>query len=449
MLVTFVYFFIALFLLVTIHEFGHFLTARLCNVKVLRFSFGFGKTLFRWHDKHGTEYVFSILPLGGYVKMLDETEGEVVEEERPLAYNNKSVYARMAIVLAGPLFNFIFAFVAFWLVLVIGVLSLAPVIDGVIPNSIAERAGLSAKQEIIAFNQHAINNWHDFQYELIPKLGSNETIHLRVKSAQDNQQKIISLPLKNWHPEMTNDPLTTLGIIPFIPIIPPIVGEIMQDSVAKHAGFLTGDLIISVNGKPINDWLKLVHFVRRHPNSELMFKVKRKNHVKTITLTAASQEIDGKTEGYIGLHAQQTQFPKKWLRFDRQNPLKAASSALHQTVSLTSATLMMIGHLITGQIGLTNLSGPIGIAQGAGSSGRNGLTSYLSFLGFISISLGVLNLLPIPVLDGGHFIYYLIEMLRRRPLSEKSKAVGFYIGFILIVMLMLTAVFNDFSRLLR
>ena len=448
MLLTLFYFFLALFLLVTIHEYGHFLVARLCGVKVLRFSFGFGKALFRWHDKRGTEYVFSILPLGGYIKMLDEGEGPVLADERHLAFNNKSVYARIAIVLAGPLFNFIFAFVAFWLVFVIGVLSLAPIIDDVIPNSIAEHAGLSAKQEIVAFNQQAITSWHDFQYELIPQLGSQETIHIRVKSILNNQQKTISLPLKNWQPDLQDDPLTSLGIIPFIPTIPPVVGEVMNDSVAKQAGFLTHDVIIAVNGKPINDWLNLVLLVKKSPNAKLLIKIKRKSHFKTITLTTASQQIDGKTEGYIGLRAQQIQFPEKWLRFDRQSPLKATRTALRQTANLTSATFMMIGHLLTGQLGLTNLSGPIGIAQGAGSSAKAGLTSYLSFLGFISVSLGVLNLLPIPILDGGHFVYYLIELIRRRPLSEKSKIMGFYMGFIFIVMLMFMAVFNDFSRLL-
>ncbi|OGV51874.1 MAG: RIP metalloprotease RseP [Legionellales bacterium RIFCSPHIGHO2_12_FULL_42_9] len=449
MLLTLFYFFLALFLLVTIHEYGHFLVARLCGVKVLRFSFGFGKALFRWHDKRGTEYVFSALPLGGYVKMLDEGEGSVALDERHLAFNNKSVYARIAIVLAGPLFNFIFAFVAFWLVLVIGVLSLAPIIDAVRPNSIAERAGLSAKQEIVAFNQQPINSWHDFQYELIPKLGSHETILIRVKSILNNQQKTISLPLKNWQPDLQENPLLSLGIIPFIPMIPPIVGDVMKDSVAKQAGFLTHDVIVAANGEPIHNWLNFVHLVKKSPSAKLVIKIKRKSHFKTITLTTASQQIDGKTEGYIGLRAQQIQFPKKWLHFDRQSPIKAAGTALRQTVKLTSATFVMIGRLLTGQLGLTNLSGPIGIAQGAGNSARAGLTTYLSFLGFISVSLGVLNLLPIPILDGGHFVYHLIELIRRRPLSEKSKAMGFSMGFIFIVMLMIMVVFNDFSRLLR
>ena len=449
MLLTLFYFFLALFLLVTIHEYGHFLVARLCGVKVLRFSFGFGKPLARWHDKKGTEYVFSILPLGGYIKMLDEAEGVVAEKDRHLAFNNKSVYARMAIVLAGPLFNLMFALLAFWLALMIGTLSLAPIIDKVIPHSLADQAGFSAKEEIITLNQQPITSWHDFQYQLIPKLGSSETVHIRVKSILNHQQKTLALPLQNWQPTQQDDPLiSSLGLVPFIPNIPPIVGKVMEDSVAKRAGFLIHDRIISVNEKPMSSWLNFVHFVKEHPETKLIINLKRDNQFKTLILTTTSQKIDGKLEGYIGLRVQPIQFPQKWLRFDRQGPLKAAVTALRQTIDLTQATIMMVVRLLTGQLGFTSLSGPIGIAQGAGNSARAGLTSYLSFLAFISISLGVINLLPIPILDGGHFIYHLIELICRRPLSEKSKIKGFYIGFILIVMLLFIAVFNDFSRLL-
>ena len=449
MFLTLFYFFLALFLLVTIHELGHFLVARLCGVKVLRFSFGFGKALARWHDKRGTEFVLSALPLGGYVKMLDEAEGKVAKEELHLAFNNQSVYARIAIVLAGPLFNFIFAYIVFWLVLVIGVLSLAPIVDRVLPNSIAERIGFAAKQEIVAFNQEAINSWNDFQYELVPNLGSSKTVTIRVKSLFNNQEKNLFLPMKNWQPNMQEDPLTNLGIIPFMPTIPPIVGEVMKDSVAEKKGFLPQDVITAINGKPIKDWLNLVTLVQQSPNTKLVIEIRRNHRSKKITLTTKSQLTNGKAEGYIGLRAQQPQWPEKWVHLDRQGPIKAAGTALKQTLHLTSATFVMIGHLLTGKIGLSNLSGPIGIAQGAGSSGRNGITSYLSFLGFISISLGVLNLLPIPILDGGHFVYLLIELICRRPLSEKSKAMGFYLGSVVIILLMFLAVFNDFSRILH
>ena len=446
---TLFYFFLALMLLITIHEYGHFLVARLCGVKVLRFSFGFGKVLFSRHDKHGTEFAISVLPLGGYVKMLDENEGEVADNERPFAFNNQSVYARIAIVLAGPLFNFLFALFAFWLIAMIGVLSLAPIIGKVSPQSIAATAGLTEKDEIIAFNNTPINSWHDFQYALIPQLGSHETITLRVQSKASSKPKTVLLPLAQWHPDTDEDPLTSFGITPFVPSIPPIVGEVVPKSVAQQAGFLPKDTITAINGNPVNDWLQLVDTIRHHPGQKIVIQISRNTHSQPITVIPATQTVNGNQEGYIGLRSVQPHWPQKWVRFERHGPLSAARIAFEQTVDLTAATFTMFGRLLTGQLGLQNLSGPIGIAEGAGNSGRSGLTSYLSFLGFISISLGVLNLLPIPLLDGGHFAYYLFELIRRKPLSDRSKSVGFYMGFILIAMLMFMAIFNDFSRILR
>jgi regulator of sigma E protease len=449
MFLTLFYFILALLLLITIHEYGHFLVAQLCGVKVLRFSFGFGKVLLRWHDKHGTEYAISALPLGGYVKMLDESEGKVAANERHLAFNNQSVYARMAIVLAGPLFNFIFAWIAFWLVLVLGTLSLAPIIEGVTPHSIAERAGFAAKQKIVAFNQTPINSWQDFEYTLASQIGNHEPLSFRVKSLVDNQEKTVLLRLKSWEPDAQQDLLTHLGLIPFIPTIPPVIGTVIQNSIADKAGFLPHDRIQSMNGKPVNGWRYFVEFIKHHPETRLTLKIKRNHHSEIIQVTTGSQEIDGQKEGYLGLGVEPVKWPTQWVHFKQQNPLQAAITAFQQTIDLTSATFIMFTRLLTGQVDLKNLSGPIGIAQGAGNSARAGLTSYLSFLGFISVSLAVLNLLPIPMLDGGHFVYHFVEWIRRKPLSERSKTIGFYLGFTLIVMLMFIAIFNDFSRILR
>lgn len=449
MILTLFYFFIALMLLITVHEYGHFLVARLCGVKVLRFSFGFGKVLFRCYDKKGTEYAISALPFGGYVKMLDESEGEVNPEERHLAFNNKSVYARIAIVLAGPLFNFIFAFAVFWLVLVLGIYSLAPIIANITPHSIAEQAGFAAQQEILTVNQQPIHNWHDFQYVLAPKLGTSEIVTVEVKSLIDDQKKIIDLPIKNWQSQSDiNGPLTSLGITPLIPTLPPVIGKVMKHSVAARAGFHSNDKIETIDGKPMNDWFAVVEYVQQHPNTKLSIQIQRHHHAKTITVTTSSHKVDGKTVGYLGLHVQKVNWPPHLIRLQKQNPLMAINTAFNQTMNMTVTTFVMFGRLLTGHLGLKHLSGPVGIAKIAGNSGRNGLTSYLTFLGFISISLGALNLLPIPILDGGHFIYYLIELICRRPLPDKIKQLGFYIGFILIFLLMFLAIFNDFSRLL-
>lgn len=448
MLLTLLYFLLALLLLVIVHEYGHFQVARWCGVKVLRFSFGFGKVLFRWHDKKGTEYAWSLFPLGGYVKMLDETEEPVDEKEKHLAFNNKPVLARIAIVLAGPLFNFIFAFIALWLVLVIGMHSLAPMVESVKPNSIAAKAGLTAKQEIIALKDTPINSWRDFQYAMMPLIGSDETVDLTVKSLSTGQISHVVLPLAHWKlDDKKPDPINSLGIEPFIPNIPPIVGEIVPDSPAAKAGLEVKDVLVSINGKPFDDWMFLVEYVQDHPGDTILLGVKRNKQIQDIKLIIGSQNDKNKTVGFIGVRSQKVDWPKHWLRLQQQDPLSAMGGAFKQTVELTGTTFVLMGRLVTGKLGLNTISGPVGIAQGAGDSGRGGLVSYLFFLALVSISLGALNLLPIPMLDGGHLLYYMLEIVRGKPLSEGVKSVGLYIGLFLVMALMLIALTNDISRL--
>ena len=449
MVATLVYFLLVLFVLVTVHEYGHFIVARLCGVKVLRFSFGFGKVLARWHDKKGTEYAWSLFPLGGYVKMLDESEGPVPENERHLAFNNKSIWARIAIVIAGPLFNFIFAFLALWLVLVIGIKSLAPMIDEVKPGSIAALAGMEAKEEILALNNKKISSWRDVQFALMPLLGSNEQVNILVKSLVTGQQKSLILSLANWKIDVKKpDPLGSLGISPFIPRVPPIVGEVIGDSPALAAGLQSGDVISQVNGKPLDDWLDLVAYVHQHPSSQMILTIRRQGQTQSLTVQIGSRLKNEQKEGFIGASSQKVNWPPQWLRLQRQGPVEAVSTAFFQTVGLSKATFSLMGRLITGKLALQSISGPVGIAQGAGESARSGFTYYLSFLALVSISLGVLNLLPIPMLDGGHLLYYLFELIRGRPLSEEVKSVGLYLGLTFLMGLMVLALTNDLSRLL-
>ncbi|MDX1837718.1 RIP metalloprotease RseP [Legionella taurinensis] len=445
---TLVFFILALLLLVTVHEFGHFIVARLCGVKVLRFSFGFGKVLFRWHDRRGTEYAWSLLPLGGYVKMLDEGEGEVPAEERHLAFNNKSVWARIAIVAAGPLFNLIFAFLALWLVLVIGIYSLAPMIEAVKPGSLAHKAGLNAQQEIIELNGESVRSWRDFQYLLLPLVGSDETVSMTVKPMAGGEQKTVMLPLSEWQLDPQKpDPLASLGITPFIPTIPPIVGEVMEDSPAAKAGLTLNDTIQTVDGKPLSDWLDLVEIVRNNPDRVLMLGILRDGKSETLALRTGSKDVNGSQEGYIGVRSKKVDWPKEWLRVQREGPIAALGTALRQTVDLTATTFSLIGRFATGKLALKTISGPVGIAQGAGESARSGIAYYLSFLALVSISLGVLNLLPIPMLDGGHLLYYFIEIIIRRPLSEGIRAAGLYVGLAFLIALTVLALTNDISRL--
>ncbi len=448
MLSTLFYFFLALILLVTVHEYGHFQVARWCGVKVLRFSFGFGKILARFKDSKGTEYVWSAFPLGGYVKMLDETEETVSEHERHLAFNQQPVWKKTAIVIAGPLFNFLFAILALWLVAVIGMKSLAPMVDQVKPGSIAANAGMTGQQEIIALNDVSIQSWRDFQYALMPYIGSDDVIKLRVKSMKNGQEKTVNLPLENWQLDSKKpDVLDSIGLVPFIPSIPPVIAEVIADGSASQSDLRVNDRVVEMNGKPVKDWLELVSYVQEHPNAPLQLLINRQGALKKIDMTIGRQTRDGKTTGFLGLRPKAVDWPDNWLRTQRESMIDAVPVAVKQTAQLTSATLTLMGRLVTGQLSVDNISGPIGIAQGAGNSAKGGLVYYLSFLALVSISLGVLNLLPIPMLDGGHLLFYLIEAIRRKPLTDEFKSAGAYLGLFLMVMLMVVALFNDISRL--
>lgn len=449
MLLTLMYFILTLLLLVTVHEYGHFQVARWCGVKVLRFSFGFGKILARWQDKKGTEYAWSLFPLGGYVKMLDETEGEVSPEEKQFVFNNQSLTVRIAIVLAGPFFNFLFAFVALWLVSVIGMYSLAPIIDSVTPNSIASKAGLQPKEEIILLNHTKINSWQDFQYAMMPLIGSQDNLHLTVKSLSTEQKKQVLIPLNTWQLDSKKpDLLNSLGIKPFIPTIPPIIGEILPESPAQKSGLMVGDTLLRVNNSVFDDWLYFVDYVRARPNTQLKLEIQRNNQKHNLIVTTGSQQENGVLEGFMGIKSVKPNWPAHSLRLERQGPIASLGIAFKQTITLTTTTFTLMGRLITGHLSLNSISGPVGIAQGAGDSGRGGLVSYLFFLALVSISLGALNLLPIPMLDGGHLLYYILEFLKGKPLSEGFKTAGLYLGLVLLVGIMCVALSNDISRLI-
>ncbi len=328
MILTLFYFFLALLLLICIHEYGHFLVARLCGVKVLRFSFGFGRVLFRLSDRKGTEYTWSLWPLGGYVKMLDETEESVVPEERHLAFNNQALWKRTLIVLAGPLFNFIFAFVALWLAAVIGVYALAPIIDGVKEGSIAAKAGFKGGQEIIKLEREPIHSWRDFQFALLPYLGSGQTVVAEVLDRNTEQKQKLTLPLANWQLDLKKpNALASLGIEPFIPTIPPVIGQVVPDMPGQKAGIMAGDRVLAVDGQPITEWMELVQYVQKRPDTRLTLKIERKGQIRNLSLQTGKKETDGQITGFIGLMSQKTEWPKEWLRLQQEGPVAALGSA--------------------------------------------------------------------------------------------------------------------------
>jgi regulator of sigma E protease len=284
---------------------------------------------------------------------------------------------------------------------------------------------------------------------LMPLIGSQETITLKMKSLEDGRQSQLSLPLSDWIlNEKKPDPLESLGIEPFIPKIPPIVGEVVPNSPAAKAGLMLADKIISVDGKPVDNWFFLVDYVKDHPSTELTLTIDRAGVIQPIKVFSGSQNKQGKNEGFLGLRSQKPNWPAQWLRLEREGPITALGTALKQTWNLTNTTVTLMFRLVTGNLGIKSISGPIGIAQGAGDSGRSGLAHYLFFLALVSISLGVLNLLPIPMLDGGHLLYYVVELIQRKPVSEEVKSMGVYLGMVVLAALMGVALMNDISRLL-
>lgn len=439
---------IALGVLVTIHEFGHFWVARRCGVKVLRFSVGFGTPLLRWHDRQGTEFVVAAIPLGGYVKMLDEREAEVAPEQLSQAFNRKSVNQRIAIVAAGPLANFILAFVFFWLLAMLGSQQVRPVIGAVAPASLAENAGLQAGQELLAINGEPVSGWAAVNLQLVRRLGESGTLEVLVGEAGSTVQSQHQLHLEDWLQGVAEpDPIGALGIEPWRPQVAPILAELDPDGPAYAAGFKVGDLLLTLNGAPLAQWQQVVEQVRGLAGQKVLFGVQRADQLIDVPVTLASRGDTAAPSGYLGAGVQAPQWPADMLRNVSFNPAEAVIEGLRRTWTMSVLTLDSMKKMLIGQLSVKNLSGPITIAKVAGASAQSGLGDFLNFLAYLSISLGVLNLLPIPVLDGGHLLFYLVERVRGRPLSERVQAWGMQIGISMIVGVMLLALVNDLGRL--
>ncbi|MCX7091296.1 MAG: RIP metalloprotease RseP [Legionellales bacterium] len=438
------YFILTLLLLVFVHESGHFLVARWCGVKVIRCSFGFGKILGRWRDRHGTEYVFSLFPLGGYVKLLDEDEGPVARDARHQSFNYQPVWTRMAIVIAGPLFNFLFAFLVLWLVAIIGIKSFAPRIDYVKPGSIAAQAQIESMQEIIALDGKKINSWRDVHYVLMPLLGSTRHVPIAVKSLHDASVSIHSLPLAHWAFDTKHsDLLESLGIVPLFPRLPVVIDIVNPKSSAQLAGLLPGDEIVAVDHQTISDWRTLSDYVRARPGAELSIEVSRLGQPYTFLVHLQTNAKDN--TGLLGVGAKLPEIPADWLRTEHSGPIAAIGQAWGQTLDFTGMTFLLMGRTVMGKLPFEHLSGPIGIAKAAGEAVQFGYVYYLFFIALLSISIGVLNLLPIPMLDGGRLLYELIELILRRPLSKEFKMRSMFLGIVLVFGLTLVALYNDLT----
>jgi regulator of sigma E protease len=444
---------VALGLLITFHEFGHYWVARRMGVRVLKFSIGFGKKLWSRKGRDGTEYVIAAIPLGGYVKMLDEREGEVSESDLGLAFNRKSVWARIAIVSAGPVFNLIFTLLAFWLMFLVGIPESRPIIGEV--SGIAASAGIESGDRIVALNGENTDTWSHAILGLITPALDRDKVSVELEGVNGDQRQVV-LDLSQLNSDFQEEKtLEGIGITPWRASLPAIVGEVSADSPASRAGFKVGDRIVSIGGEPVADWSWVGALVQKHgvagealkviverAGGELELDVSpaERNEgtlSKRLILGVTNQPPDAELQAQLG----RAYFLHKYGVF---GGLNAATSEMWR---LTGSTLGLLGRMLTGSASVKNLSGPISIAQFANSSANAGVSSFLFFLGAISLSLGILNLLPIPVLDGGHLLYYLIELVKGSPVSEEIQAKGQYIGLLALMGLMGIAFFNDILRL--
>ena len=439
---------VALGVLVTFHEFGHFWVARRCGVKVLRFSVGFGMPLLRWHDRRGTEFVIAAIPLGGYVKMLDEREGEVPADQLDQSFNRKTVRQRIAIVAAGPIANFLLAMVFFWVLAMLGSQQVCPVIGAVESDSIAAKAGLVAGQEIVSIDGEPTTGWGAVNLQLVRRLGESGTVNVVVREQGSTAESPRELALDHWLKGADEpDPIKSLGIRPWRPALPPVLAELDPKGPAQAAGLKTGDRLLALDGQPLGDWQQVVDLVRVRPDTKIVLKVERDGAQIDVPVTLSVRGEAKAAGGYLGAGVKGVDWPPSMVREVSFGPLAAIGEGAKRTWTMSVLTLESLKKMLFGELSVKNLSGPITIAKVAGASAQSGVADFLNFLAYLSISLGVLNLLPIPVLDGGHLLFYLVEWVRGRPLSDRVQGWGIQIGISLVVGVMLLALVNDLGRL--
>ena len=445
------YFILVIGILVAFHEFGHFWVARKLGVKVLRFSIGFGKVLFRYQKaEKQTEYVLSAIPLGGYVKMVDEREGPVSKEDLPFAFNRQALWKRTAIVAAGPIFNLLLAIALFWVVFMTGETGLKPIIGPAVEGTLAAQADFVKGEEIQKVNGKKIRTWTDALTALFASaLEGGQEVEIEVRNFDDETViRTLVIPEQlDLEPEQLYE---RIGLIPWTPEIEPVVGTVLENGAAASAGLKTGDLIISADGIQMEEWMQWVDYVRSHADIPINLLVERDGVRLQLNITPAKIETEQESIGKIGAAVKVPEQLIESMQVEYSlPPVAALMAACDKTWFYSVATLKLMGFMLTGRAPVENLSGPISIAQYAGQSANMGLTYFLKFLAMVSISLGVLNLLPIPVLDGGHLMFYVVEAIKGSPVSEKAQIFFQNIGVALLITLMVVATFLDIERLFQ
>jgi regulator of sigma E protease len=442
-------FLVAIGLLVAVHEYGHFWMARRMGIRVLRFSIGFGRSLWSRRGADGTEYTISAIPLGGYVKLLDEREGPIDPAMVDEAYNRKPVWARILVLLAGPLANFLFAVAAYWVLFVAGVPALKPVVGDVAADSTAARAGLRSGDLIVGVGTRDTPTREAAVLALLDELMNGRAIEVRLRDA-DGDMRSADLEIGGDRRALTEPGalLPGIGFDFWYPVVPARVGQVLPGSPAERAGLREGDEILAVDGEPVADFTALVARVQPQPGARLELTVARAGDNLTVPVEVQAQREGERLIGRIGVQpASPGAIPEEMRALERHGPLEAVARATGKTWDMSALTVRMLWNVATGDVSVKNLSGPINIAEYAGFSARQGILAFLSFLAIVSVSLFVLNLLPIPILDGGQIVYQLAELAKGSPLSDRAQAVGQQIGILLLLVLMSFAFYNDLSRL--
>lgn len=435
--------------LIAIHEFGHYWVARKLGVKVLVYSIGFGPTLLKWTSKKsGIQYQLSALPLGGYVKMLDEREGNVSAEDLPYAFNRQAVWKRFAIVAAGPIINLVFAIVLFWILFLPAQEQLNTRIGKVLPNTPAATVQMQAGDKIVAIDGTETKTWEKLNYALVDRVG--ETGQIQVQVDRNGQLKTFELPIQAFLKDQSQSVFDVLGFVPYRPEIQAVIYKLSPDGAAVRQGMKEGDKIIAINNVQMKDWFDVVDIVHKSPEKLLAIDVLRQGQIVHLqVMPQGKRDNMGQVTGLLGVEAQSAKvsIPAEYKQTIQYNPAEAFIVAVEKTGQLSGMILNSMVKMVRGLIGLDNLSGPITIAKVAGQSAEMGWQTFISFMALMSVSLGILNLLPIPMLDGGHLVYYIIEAIRGKPVSEQIQLAGLKIGMVLLGSMMLLAIFNDFMRL--